>query len=286
MNKWIQRSEIITGPKYKKGACENCGSLAHQKKQCLERPRKVKAKYSNSNIVTEVAPSVENKKVENKPNFLDKQPVYNNKYDESRDQWGSQDLTKYEQVVEEYTFEQDIKKQMGLDDTNKECVDELEVDNTNPNMDTRARTTHSFRDRSQIPKYLADFVKDHENDKKVEFNESYMRYTGDSAKFLDQERFALDNDQINSVALPTATEMMFKKEMNKKSNKDKEIKNAIEDVYGKVEGFQEKVEEIFEENLINYEQQPNGSSENEDTNENDEIAEKSDRHKKIKKSKD
>lgn len=269
MNKWISRSEIIKEPKYQKGACENCGSVAHQKKQCLERPRKIQAKYTNTKIVTENEILLVNEKTTRKANFLEKQPAYTNKYDESRDHWGVQDIQKYDQVVEEYNFEQEVKKQAGIDDTNEEYMDELKIEDTNLNMDTRARTSHSFRDRDQIPRYLADFVKDHDKDKKIEFNDTYMKYTGDSLKFLEQERFVLDNDQANSVALPTATEMMFKKEVNKKTNRDIEVKTAIENLYGKVESFQERAEEMVERGLINTVDQ--GYSDEESSNEEDKI---------------
>lgn len=36
--------------KYRKGACENCGAMTHKRKECMERPRKVGAKFTNVNI--------------------------------------------------------------------------------------------------------------------------------------------------------------------------------------------------------------------------------------------
>jgi pre-mRNA-processing factor SLU7 len=46
--KGVDTSKVAT--KYRKGACENCGAMTHKKKDCLERPRKLGAKFTNANI--------------------------------------------------------------------------------------------------------------------------------------------------------------------------------------------------------------------------------------------
>lgn len=50
--KWYQRGKKV-GPaatKYRKGACENCGSMSHAKRDCFHRPRARLAKYSGEDI--------------------------------------------------------------------------------------------------------------------------------------------------------------------------------------------------------------------------------------------
>lgn len=50
--KWYQRGKKV-GPaatKYRKGACENCGSMSHSKRDCFHRPRAKLAKYTGEDI--------------------------------------------------------------------------------------------------------------------------------------------------------------------------------------------------------------------------------------------
>ena len=49
---WYARGQRA-GPaatKYRKGACKNCGAMTHTPKDCLERPRKLGAKYTGKDI--------------------------------------------------------------------------------------------------------------------------------------------------------------------------------------------------------------------------------------------
>jgi pre-mRNA-processing factor SLU7 len=49
---WYARGQRA-GPaatKYRKGACANCGAMTHPASECLERPRKLGAKWSGKDI--------------------------------------------------------------------------------------------------------------------------------------------------------------------------------------------------------------------------------------------
>lgn len=51
INQWYQRgvtTKIAT--KFRPGACENCGSMTHKKKDCFERPRRLGAKFTGEDI--------------------------------------------------------------------------------------------------------------------------------------------------------------------------------------------------------------------------------------------
>lgn len=52
-NSWYSSRGTRAGPaatKYRKGACENCGASSHKTKDCLERPRKIGAKWNGRDI--------------------------------------------------------------------------------------------------------------------------------------------------------------------------------------------------------------------------------------------
>ncbi|KAJ7072161.1 Pre-mRNA splicing Prp18-interacting factor-domain-containing protein [Mycena amicta] len=87
IDNWYDRG-LKAGPaakKYRKGACENCGSLTHKRQDCLERPRRRGAKFTNKDIqadevIQEVATG----------------------YDAKRDRWNGYDPAEHKRVYEEY----------------------------------------------------------------------------------------------------------------------------------------------------------------------------------------
>lgn len=45
-----QNCKIFSAEKFRKGSCENCGAMTHNYKSCMDRPRKIGAKWTNKNI--------------------------------------------------------------------------------------------------------------------------------------------------------------------------------------------------------------------------------------------
>ena len=80
----VESAKIPT--KYRKGACENCGAMTHKKRDCLERPRKIPAKYSGSNFAPD-------------ERLL---PKLNLGYDGKRDRWNGYDNFAHHEVLEEH----------------------------------------------------------------------------------------------------------------------------------------------------------------------------------------
>nr|GMD25105.1 pre-mRNA-splicing factor SLU7-like [Ipomoea batatas] len=91
---WYDRgAKIYQADKYRKGACENCGAMTHNAKSCMERPRKLGAKWTGKSI----APDEKIEQFE-----LD--------YDGKRDRWNGYDAASYVHVVERYEARDEARK--------------------------------------------------------------------------------------------------------------------------------------------------------------------------------
>uniref|UniRef100_A0A8B9IUC4 Pre-mRNA-splicing factor SLU7 n=1 Tax=Amazona collaria TaxID=241587 RepID=A0A8B9IUC4_9PSIT len=85
---WYKRGvkEHSVATRYRKGACENCGALTHSKKDCMERPRKIGARYTGMNIAPDEHV----------------QPQLTFDYDGKRDRWNGYNPEEHMKIVEEY----------------------------------------------------------------------------------------------------------------------------------------------------------------------------------------
>ncbi|CCJ30853.1 unnamed protein product [Pneumocystis jirovecii] len=71
--------------KFRKGACDNCGAMSHKTKDCMERPRKLGARWTGKDIqadevICEVSMT----------------------WDSKRDRWNGYDPREHQKIVEEY----------------------------------------------------------------------------------------------------------------------------------------------------------------------------------------
>ncbi|SOV07912.1 related to step II splicing factor SLU7 [Ustilago sp. UG-2017a] len=92
INDWYNRgssssSSSLPAPnKFRKGACENCGSVTHKTRDCLERPRKKGAKKLGKTLAGD--------HILSEPQGLD--------YAAKRDRWNGYDPSEHKEVIEEF----------------------------------------------------------------------------------------------------------------------------------------------------------------------------------------
>ncbi|CAN6487332.1 unnamed protein product [Victoria cruziana] len=91
---WYDRgAKVFQADKYRKGACENCGAMTHTAKSCMERPRKVGAKWTNKHIAPD-------EKIES----------FELDYDGKRDRWNGFDASTYARVIERYEARDEARR--------------------------------------------------------------------------------------------------------------------------------------------------------------------------------
>lgn len=110
LDNWYDRG-AKAGPaakKYRKGACENCGAITHKKQDCLERPRKKGARYTNKDIqaddvIQEVAAG----------------------YDAKRDRWNGYDVAEHKRVYDEYAAIEAARQKLREEEIDNQTTTDL-----------------------------------------------------------------------------------------------------------------------------------------------------------------
>ncbi|KAL6446086.1 hypothetical protein ACFW04_001026 [Cataglyphis niger] len=244
-NRGVDGARVAT--KYRKGACENCGAMTHKRKDCMERPRKVGAKYTNSKIAAD--------------EFT--QPELSMDYDGKRDRWAGYDPSEHRAIVEEYQKIEEAKRQMRADkldaeeendeqDSDKDedkYVDEVDMPGTK--VDSKQRiTVRNLRIREDTAKYLRNLdpnsayydpktrsMRDNPyagTEREVDYKgENFVRFSGDTQQHANAQLFAWDAHEkgvdVHLLAEPTKLELL-KQEYDKKRDelKDKARDSIIE----------------------------------------------------------
>ncbi|RMZ88496.1 hypothetical protein DV736_g4273, partial [Chaetothyriales sp. CBS 134916] len=218
--KWYDRGKK-SGPaatKYRKGACENCGSASHKTKECLYRPRKTGAKWTGKDIqADEVVETV------------------NLGWDAKRDRWNGYDAREYNQVVQDYNDLEALKKQSlagSAPDGDSEqqadrpaapdavmdgdrIAEETEMGRTQPT------STRQLRLREDTAKYLLDLDLDGAKydpktrsmdaaataNKEVDVSDGFVRKS-DSEVFERAQRYAWETQQATATTSTTTNNIL------------------------------------------------------------------------------
>ncbi|XP_014467717.1 PREDICTED: pre-mRNA-splicing factor Slu7-like [Dinoponera quadriceps] len=243
-NRGVDNSKAVG--KYRKNACENCGAITHKRKECMERPRRVGAKYTNSKIAPD--------------EFT--QPELSMDYDGKRDRWAGYDPSEHRAIVEEYQKVEEAKRQMRAEKLNAEENDEQdsdkdedkyvdEVDMPGTKVDSKQRiTVRNLRIREDTAKYLRNLdpnsayydpktrsMRDNPyvgTEREVDYKgENFVRFSGDTQQHANAQLFAWEAHEkgvdVHLLAEPTKLELL-KQEYDKKRDelKDKARDSIIE----------------------------------------------------------
>ncbi|KAF6731410.1 Pre-mRNA-splicing factor SLU7 [Oryzias melastigma] len=255
----VQENTVVT--KFRKGACENCGAMTHKKKDCLERPRKVGAKFTG----TDIAPD-EHSQVQL---MLD--------YDGKRDRWNGYDPEEHQRIVEEYAKVDLAKRTLkahklqdelasGKLDQNEyehDSEDEDEdkyaddIDMPGQNFDSKRRiTVRNLRIREDTAKYLRNldpnsayydpktramrenpYSNTGMNPDEVGYaGDNFARYSGDTIGMAQTQLFAWEayerGSEVHLQADPTKLELLHRSFKVKKEDFKEEQRETILEKYG------------------------------------------------------
>ena len=145
------RNQASDPVKFRPGACANCGSTLHKRRDCVERPRKVGARHSSKSLKGNE--QIDKRRIRKRKNDKSKS------YDAKRDNWAGYDAEHYNEKIIEHELEEDIKRQLGLEKGDDEFKDVAD-DNAHyltKDDDTKEKNYHSLRQRENIPKYLLEW---------------------------------------------------------------------------------------------------------------------------------
>jgi pre-mRNA-processing factor SLU7 len=254
---WYDRG-LTKGPaatKYRKGACENCGSMSHKTKDCLQRKRKLGAKWTGKDIAADEV--IKDVKLG---------------WDAKRDRWNGFEAGEYQEVVDEFNALEELKKAATGAKKGTGSNEDEDEDGENGNADEGAKydeetdmgrkqatSTRNLRLREDTAKYLInldlDSAKydpktrsmvappDGDPSKILEGDEDgfYSKTAGDAGEFERAQQYAWetqergDKNKIHIQANPTEALILRKRKAEEDLARQAAHKKALTDKYGSQE---------------------------------------------------
>ncbi|ORY04997.1 hypothetical protein K493DRAFT_275392 [Basidiobolus meristosporus CBS 931.73] len=275
--------------KYRKGACKNCGALTHQTKDCVERPRKLGAKWSGKDIKPD-------------ENIQD----VDLSFDGKRDRWNGYDPREHDELYKEWEMIEEERKKRKAQELDKAVVEgqasaaklqklanksgEFSSDDSDEDeekyaeksdmpgqkVDTKTRTTvRNLRIREDTAKYLRNLdpssayydpktrsmrdnpTKDIAPENLLYAGDNFVRYSGDATQMAKMQLFAWQasdrgNENVHLQANPTQGELLHKEYLEKKDKLKDTTRDSILEKYGGVEHLEAPPKELLLAQTENY----------------------------------
>ncbi|WPH01639.1 Pre-mRNA splicing Prp18-interacting factor-domain-containing protein [Acrodontium crateriforme] len=246
-SKWYDRGKKaeVRATKFRKGACENCGSMSHKAKDCLQRKRKAGAKWTGKDIAAD-------------ENVQD----INLGWDAKRDRWNGFEAEEYKEVIEEYNTLEEMKKNIAGGDEEQEGNDDEGVKyGAETDMGRKqATSTRNLRLREDTAKYLLNLDLDsakydpktrsmmntETSTNELIAEDGFQRASGDAAEFERAQKYAWetqergDKDRIHIQANPTEAQLTRKRKAEDELRKQEERKKMLAEKYGTQDAVQMK----------------------------------------------
>ncbi|KAJ8317389.1 hypothetical protein KUTeg_005293 [Tegillarca granosa] len=271
--KGIKEGSVAT--KYRKGACENCGAMTHKKKDCLERPRKIGAKFTGDNIAPD--------------EHL--QPNLSFDYDVKRDRWNGYNVDDHQEILDEHFSRIEEAKQMLKAENLEKSIQNIEHEEKNDDeededkyaddvampgqkFETKQRiTVRNLRIREDTAKlhvskyfcikrmvfifYASHYFEKAKDDSRVKFaGDNFVRVTGDATEFATKQVFAWNAHErgtdVHLQADPTKLELLAKEVEKRKEDFKTSAKDVILAKYGGEEHLEAPPKQLLLAQTENY----------------------------------
>eukprot|EP00887_Chlorella_sp_A99_P007525 scaffold2.g7525.t1 len=259
---WYDRGvKVFQATKFRKGACENCGSMAHKTKDCMERPRSKGARWTGKGIAAD-------EKVED---------IHLATFDAKRDRWNGYNPDEWVKYAERFERVQQMRQEVrkaelaekaAAGEVDEEAAaDELEADELKVaeteeagfgKVEKRVRTVgggssgtvRNLRIREDTAKYLLNLdvnsayydpksrsMREDPNpeksaSQKMFAGDNFARQTGEVSGFKSLNLFSVTSYEKGHAATPSQAETAFQEFKKRKEVLSGQTKEAILEKYG------------------------------------------------------
>lgn len=222
--------------KYRKGACDNCGSLSHKEKDCLQRKRKAGAKWTGRDIAADEV--IKDVKLG---------------WDAKRDRWNGFEAGEYGEVVREFEEVEAMRKAAAKGD-GEEDEDGAKYEAETDMGRSQKNSTRNLRLREDTAKYLKNLdLESARYDPKTRSmeagaegaagndmvaEEGFEKASGDAGEFERASTYAWetqergDKDKLHMQANPTEALLLRKRKAEDEIQKADAKRKLLADKYG------------------------------------------------------